>query len=72
MIESTVTTTEEKEITYPCLMKSIHNGIIVLFTDKNTGMQVSGQGAYHMGYHSQGWLSRSFIPFTGTVTLKNA
>ena len=72
-----VTVTEkenEKEIKFPCLMKSSASGNIVLFYfhEKGTVVSVGDRSTvWKVGEHSSGFSMESFKPFNGTITLQN-
>lgn len=61
------------ELTFPVLMKSKDNGIVVLFVGNTNGICLSGRG--EITYKSEpGWLpanGENWEPFTGTITLSN-
>lgn len=55
---------EEPEINYPCLMRSVHDGFVVLFNSKGAGTVVSlptdGSVGYSLGYYISTWCMDSF------------
>ena len=59
-----------KQPEYPCL-KISKLGNIVLFTEPETGVRVSTDANYNIGYFSRSWDMSEFTPFTGSITLSN-
>jgi len=56
---------------FPCLMRSI-DGVIVLFTDEDTGTVVESDGRlYAIGDTGFDWDWEYFIDFDGKITLEN-
>jgi len=63
-------TIEEKqdESEYPCLKES--DGLMVLFTDKKTGIVLRRHGSFNVGYYSYQWVEEKFKPFEGKITIE--
>lgn len=69
--------TEEKEISFPCLMKSSLTGLVVLFTNDRAGIVLAVQEAnsfYHLGYISNSWDSAYEVDWEPSppITLSNS
>lgn len=67
------------EISFPCLMRSVSDEIIVLFTNSNKGTVVyTNIAKYPLGYYSNGWencaLSAMWVKVEkdASITLKNS
>ena len=57
---------------YPCLMQSINNDCIVLFSSYKYGTCISsGSSDNEIGETSSTWAMDLFVTFTGTITLSN-
>jgi hypothetical protein len=67
----TVSEKEQKEITYPCLMQSKYNELIVLFHSEGRGMVVRPNKDFNESSDIRGWNMDNFKPFHGTITLQN-
>ena len=68
----TVNEKEQKEITYPCLMKHQDRGLIVLFISDRAGIRLKSDGTYDKTVkYLDTWNVEAFQPFHGTVTLQN-
>lgn len=65
--------TKESKITYPCLMSYKDNDqLIVLFTDTHTGVVLRTNDINNpVGAIENDWVSQSFKPFKGKITLSN-
>ena len=65
----------EPAITYPCLKRSTVTGVIVLFSDAETGTVIHSAAvkgsSYAIGDFGDGWDETCFLPFLGSVTLKD-
>ena len=64
---------EPAEATYPCLKKS-NGGLVVLFTDEETGTVVVPDGFSDLGYYHEGWDecgSFTILPKGQSITLEN-
>lgn len=61
----------EKKSEYPCLMKSINNGYVVLFTGHSNGIVVFSSFNYPIGHKSSCWDMTCFTFFNGTIELSN-
>lgn len=70
----------EERVIYPCLMKSMDQGTILIVSgsryDKGSSQLLlegtvvnSGNGPHKIGYHSNKWAGLCFEPFHGEVTL---
>lgn len=69
--------------TYPVLRTFVHDGSVVLFTDRTSGVKVhsGNSGSYtkgteidQIGYHSRNWSDAyglSYGPYDGEIILKN-
>ena len=57
-IKCTVNDKKNKEITFPCLMRSKVDGVIVLFSSLNVGTVVcTGSDRYeNIGRHAENWI----------------
>ena len=68
---------QEKEIIFPCLMRHVRNGSVVLFSSDKVGVvvQKGDKGSCDVGHHCDYWVSaaneNTWEPFKGTVTLSN-
>ena len=67
----TVNEKEQKEITYPCLMQSKYNELIVLFHNEGNGIVVRPNKDFNERSDLSGWNMENFKPFHGTITLQN-
>jgi len=71
-----VTTTPDltpKEIPFPKLMWYPEKELIVLFSKPSTGMVIErGKTPWKNAHYSEYWDDPLFVPYTGTVTLRNA
>ena len=54
---------------YPCL--KVNNGLVVLFSEKETGTVVKSDGLYHIGYYQTDWAEENFTLYNGTLELSN-
>ena len=66
--------TEHKEhhISYPCLMISNLDELVVLFISEGVGTAVNGASQSQvLGTYSSSWVMGSFTPYNGTVTITN-
>jgi hypothetical protein len=71
MIKSTLASPEPSS--FPYIMQSTINELIVLFWDRGRGTVMStGNSHYEIGYYSDGWEFSQFVPYAGTITLRNA
>jgi hypothetical protein len=71
MIKSTLASPEPSS--FPCIMQSTVNDLIVLFMDRGRGTVVNkGTAIYEIGHYSDGWEFSQFVPYAGTITLRNA
>lgn len=61
----------EKNVEYPCLMKSTEEDIVVLFTEKDKGTLLCKTAIYNAGEYSTDWDMEQFHPFNGSITLSN-
>ena len=62
---------EEKQ-KYPCLKISSEDGQIVFFTAPKKGITVAqGNSDHRIGRESETWAEYLFVPFTGSVTLRD-
>lgn len=68
-MESKVTSVRSEAANYPCLMHSIRNKAIILFTSQGTGTVVSADESDYLGKHSRNWDMSRFEPFHGAVEL---
>jgi hypothetical protein len=60
------------KVSFPMLMESSVNDVIVLFTgEKNGTVVMSGRSGYGIGEYRSDWLIKAFTPFSGTITLEN-
>ena len=78
MIEVNVKEKEKtvEKIEFPVLMKSLNNGIIVLFTSETIGVCVDkGDSKNYIGLYSDSWIEctsqKNWEKFEGEITLKN-
>ena len=63
---------EVKELEFPKLMKSSNTGIIVLFTDVDSGTTIfTGDDVWGVGHTSSNWNESHFKDFNEELTLKN-
>ena len=53
---------------FPCLMRRVPTGTIVLMIEKGHGIILSGMD---IGYMSYSWVMSDFKPFKGSVLLSN-
>lgn len=69
--------TQQKEISFPVLMKDTESGLIVLFISEQEGIVVKTDGQYgwKLGNYSKAWVSckhpSEWIPFEGTISISN-
>ena len=76
-MKTTVKEKQEKEITFPCLMRSKCNRTVIMAKDKTYGGYVGfvvHRGHvkdYPLGHFSTFWSHNDFVPFDGSVTLSN-
>ena len=56
---------------YPYLGISDDNGLIILFTEKETGIAVNPDCNYAIGHYSNTWFESQFKVFKGNVILSN-
>ncbi|MGK0446511.1 MAG: hypothetical protein ACJA2M_000280 [Polaribacter sp.] len=73
MITSKIVENKESSNEFPKLMRSVKNGLIVLFTSKSIGtvLSVSIGSMHKLGDFSEFWTSKCFEDFTGELILKN-
>ena len=62
---------EEKQPTYPCMMRSGESTLIVLFDCWRCGTVISAIDRYSLGTVSRNWDMAQFKPFHGSVTLES-
>lgn len=66
---------QEKEISFPCLMKDCESGLVVLFTNAKEGTVLSAARGWSIGsYHSE-WLSatnKAYWEPSPPITLSNS
>lgn len=65
---------ENKEVKgkpFPKLMKCKHYNFIVLMSSKKTGVVVSNNAYYEVGFISATWDMSCFEDFNGSITLSN-
>ena len=61
----------EEKPEYPCL-KIGDDGVIILFNSYKCGCVVApGEDNCPIGDYSDEWVEEAFIPFSGSVTLRN-
>ena len=71
-IEMKVLIEENDDIKYPCLMRNMYNGRIVLFSKDRVGVVLySGSSPLPVGYYSDSWEMHIFEPFKGRLILEN-
>lgn len=58
-----------RRMVYPYIGISDHNQII-LFTAPRAGININGNG-WPVGYQSDGWDEKSFVPYYGQITIVN-
>lgn len=68
-MKSTKNERTASEDEYPCL-KTDEDGLVVLFTDIETGTVVSHDHTFDLGYYSRDWAERDFTLYHGTITLE--
>lgn len=62
----------EQAIEYPCLMVREDQKLVILFTEKYTGIVVNpGTSPYKIGAMSNSFSMKYFTPFTRTIELSN-
>lgn len=64
-------TKSQGEVKYPCIMKGVITGAIVLFIDECEGMALNDTQNYRIGHFSKNWSMIHFAPFNGSITLSN-
>jgi len=71
-IKSTTGSEQKTGLRFPCLMKSIHNGLILLATGEHRRslIGVSVHGGI-VGTFSKEWDASAFEPYNGKITLEN-
>ena len=62
---------EGLENKYPYLGINDNNGLIILFTGKETGIIVNNNTDYYIGHYSNIWTENEFKVFKGNVILSN-
>ena len=62
---------ETKQGLYPCLMKSINYGFVVLFISDKKGVIVYTDNEFYVGRYGDAWDMTCFETYVGTVELSN-
>lgn len=60
--------------TFPCLMRNVISGAILLMNEPGVGVVVGGKSksGLEVGGHAANWDMASLVRFDGTISLKNA
>lgn len=61
--------TKNDELSYPYLGYFKSTGRVVLFTEKDTGVEIFG--SYGTGHYSESWCESDAVPFQGEIVLSN-
>lgn len=62
----------EQTVKYPCLMVREDQKLVILFTEKYTGIVLNpGTSPYRIGAMSDSFNMNYFKPFNGTIELSN-
>lgn len=57
---------------YPCLGKSVHDDLVVLFFREGDGVVVAPTARYPAWLRLSEWTMSRFTPFKGKLTISNA
>jgi len=57
---------------YPCLKIRKETGIVIFFTEKDTGVVLdAGEDEFEVGLYDSGWNEKLFEKFEGKIELSN-
>lgn len=71
-MKTKITEKGTKGISYPCLKIKNGTGIVILFTEEDTGIVlIKGEDEFEVGNYDTSWNEKSFENFEGKIELSN-